>query len=439
MTANDAARGEQIGRSGKYAAAVAPQLDWPEEPPDDDAHHVGEWQPSGNGQHPPNSGADEQAEKDWRERGVEVELDRLRIRKEAQRRLDDENRPPLILPPVKGLETLLAEPDSPTRYRIDAVAPADSRIMLSAQYKAGKTTLRDNLVRTLADAEPFLGRFTVNTPSQRLVLIDDELSKDMLRRWLRDQRIVNTAAVADVIALRGRVGTLNLLDDRTRSQWAARLRDLGCDYLILDCLRPVLDALGLDEQHGAGTFAVAFDALLADAGISDSLIVHHMGHTGERSRGDSRLQDWPDATWRLVRETDDPGSPRYFTAYGRDVDVHEGRLAFDPATRRLTYAAGSRGDAKTEAAFAAVIDLLAHDEGLSKNAIERDISGDHTQRAIRDAINRAVRNGLVAVREGPRRAKLHSIASPCSECGMPVAIGEDRHQSCPSGPEGLFK
>jgi hypothetical protein len=34
--------------------------------------------------------------------------------------------------------------------------------------------------------------------------------------------------------------------------WAKALRDLGCDYLILDCLRPVLDALGLIENNEAG-------------------------------------------------------------------------------------------------------------------------------------------------------------------------------------------
>ena len=96
-----------------------------------------------------------------------------------------------------------------------------------------------------------------------------------------------------------------------RGQWARRLRDLGCDYLIFDCLRPVLDALGLDESHDAGRFLEPFDALMAEAGINDAAIAHHMGHAGERARGDSRLQDWPDATWRLVRLNDEPDSPRY--------------------------------------------------------------------------------------------------------------------------------
>jgi hypothetical protein len=74
-----------------------------------------------------------------------------------------------------------------------------------------------------------------------------------------------------------------------------------------------------------------------------------MGHSGERARGASRLRDWPDVEWRLVREKTengdvDPAAPRYFSAYGRDVDVPESRLVFDPATRHLTLEGGSRAD-----------------------------------------------------------------------------------------------
>ena len=376
---------------------------------------------------------------------IGYEMTRLRVRREANRRLDDEEHPPVILPPVKSLEMLLAEPDDEEQYRIDKVAPADARIMLNAQWKAGKTTIVDNLVRALVDNEPFLGRFTVHTPAQHLVLIDDEMSERKLRRWLRDQKITNTAAVADVITLRGKLTTFNLLDDKVRGQWATRFRDLGCDYLALDCLRPILDALGLDEKSDAGKFLVAYDALLDEAGISDSLVVQHMGHANERARGDSRLQDWPDAIWNIVRENDQPDSARFFSAYGRDVDVHEGRLSYDLATRRLTYASGSRRDADVEAAFRAVIDLLAavakndNAECLSKNQIEGDLGlSDHKQKATRAAIKVAVERELVHVETGPRNSQLHRIKHPCADCGYPVTSGRARHESCSSETEGLF-
>jgi hypothetical protein len=100
-----------------------------------------------------------------------------------------------------------------------------------------------------------------------------------------------------------------------------------------------------------------------------------------------------------------------------------------------------------------VLDFLAaftqDDSGflVSKNALESQLmTMDHTQKAIRDGIARAVKDGFVTVTEGPRRAKLHGINHPCSECGFPVASKQERHLSCPSGheerrrfAEGLFE
>jgi hypothetical protein len=429
MTDDDVERGKQIMQSGRYAGLVNGQ--YPDEPPPDD-DDVSDAQ----------SAHDEQTDDVGDvEKRIEYRMQLLRINREAQRRLDDEQHPQAVAPPVKNLPALLAEPDIPTRFLIDDVAPNDSRIILSAQYKAGKTIIVGNLLRALADVDPFLGRFQVNSVSSRIVLIDDELSENMLRRWLRDQQIVNTDAVVDVVSLRGRVSAFNLLDDRRRAEWATRLRDLRCSYLIVDCLRPVLDTLGLDEKHETGRFLVQFDALLGDADVTDALLVHHMGHEHERARGDSRLEDWPDGIWRMVREDhDDPNSPRYFSAVGRDINVPEGRLSYDSVTRRLTYADGSRHDAKTEAAKLAVITLLAKHANtdkptLSKNEIEDELRGEHTQKAIREGLTAAVGSGLVTETVGPRNAKLNRIAYPCAQCGLPVINRTERHLSCPPNAE----
>lgn len=361
----------------------------------------------------------------------------IRLDREARRLVDNEERPPIEPPPVRSLDALLAEPDSAQQYIVDRIAPANGRVMLAAQYKAGKTTLRDNLVRALADREPFLDRFDIHRPPRRIALIDTELDDDTLRRWLRDQNITNRTAVVDVIGLRGKVAALDLIDDRCRATWAERFRGLGCDYLVLDCLRPILDALGLDETRDGGRFLVAFDRLLHDAAIPAACVIHHMGHTGERSRGDSRFQDWPDAIWRLVREDDEPGSPRFLSAYGRDVDVHEGRLSFNPDTRHLAYVDGSRKDSKTEAAAPDVMAVLAENakhggEGLSGRQIESAVAAsEHSRNAIRDALKTAIYRGLVVVVDGPRRSKLHRIANPCTECGHPLTGGQNgRHMEC---------
>ncbi|CAN5303299.1 hypothetical protein BH11ACT6_BH11ACT6_53400 [soil metagenome] len=376
------------------------------------------------------------------ESAVAYRMTKLRVEREARRRVEAEERPPVTAPAVRSLDALLAEQDIPTPYRIDRLATAGGRVMLSAQFKAGKTTLVGNLLRAMADGESFLDQFEVRSPPRRIALIDTELDDNTLRRWLREQGIANRAAVADIVGLRGKVAAFNIIDSQIRAQWAARLRDIGCEYLVLDCLRPVLDALGLDEHRDAGRFLVAFDALLDEAGITDALLVQHMGHSNERARGDSRLQDWPDAIWRLVRENDDPGSPRFFSAYGRDVDVHEGRLNFDPTTRHLTYVAGSRQDSKTDAATPDIMAVLAEHaqqggQGLSGRQIEDAMAeSDHTRQALRAALKSIVALGLISVVDGPKRSKLHRITKPCQACGQPLTAGQqDQHLQCASAPK----
>ena len=420
MTANDVGRGIELSLA-HGPAEVVPDFDEipPAEPPDDIEGPPMDFDPDGY--------------------EIQERLHRLRINHEARRLLDQELHPDIEVPPIKLLTDLLAEPDDPVHYRVEHLALDGARVMLSAAYKAGKTTLVANLLRAMVDGEKFLGCFEVKIPAKRIVLIDCELDEATLRRWLREQGIVNTDAICTV-ALRGRLSSFNLLEDRCRDRWTQRLSDLGCDYLVLDCLRPVLDALNLDENRDAGKFLVPFDTMLTGAGVANACVVQHMGHTGERSRGDSRLQDWPDAIWRLVRETDEPDSARFFSAFGRDVNVAEGRLSFDQ--RRLSYTAGNRNDVKTEAAVTAVLTLLSGDalqggDGLSGSALERDLGGDHTQKAVRAAIRKLVNRGRVEVVTGARNAKLHSIAKPCVQCGLPMLTDEPQHHSCDGiGAEG---
>jgi len=363
------------------------------------------------------------------ETAVEYHLEEMRAKDEAKRRHEEQSRAEVGLPPVRNLTALLAEPDVETVYRIEGVAPAGGRVMLAAQAKSGKTHLAGNLVRSLVDGDPFLGRFCVNGQARRVVVIDTEMSENMVRRWFRDQGIVNTDRV-DVVALRGRVGAFNIINPQCRAEWAELLH--GADYLILDCLRPALDALGLDEHRDAGKFVVAFDALLAEAGITDSLVVHHMGHGGLRARGDSRLQDWPDAHWRILRAKDDqPDSDRFFTAHGRDVDVPEGRLAFDPETRRLTYGDGSRKadtrQASRDEVLGEIIEILiqriaeGNNEPMSRNDILAAAGeSNRSARTVDPALDHGVIQSVLSKTNGPRKSHLYALTNPCTVCHKPV-------------------
>lgn len=319
-------------------------------------------------------------------------------------------------PGVELLTDMLLVPDEDANYRINELLPTGGRALLAAQYKAGKTSLIANLIRSLADGSPFLGRFDIQ-PTDRVTLIDTELDKRMLRRWLREVGIVKTDKVT-TLSLRGKLSTFDLLDDDVRAYWARQIQ--GSDFIILDCLRPCLDALGLDENRDAGTFLVAFDELVAESGCSDAVMVHHMGHQNgesgdkERSRGDSRLLDWPDVLWKIVKNNEDENDDsRYFSAMGRDVNVEESRLLWNAQDRSLFIRGGSRTDVSAANAIPDVMDYLAKPEcsaGVGQNAIERAMKPfGHGRNRVRSALRQATQSAALVAAEGPNNQKLYTI------------------------------
>lgn len=379
-----------------------------------------------------------------RHQAAAQELEHLRARRTAQHLLDGEDETVAIAdrlrtlhigeqalrewkrgaagaqaPPAPILLTdLLASPDDPVRYRIEGVWPAGGRVVLAASAKTGKSTTVGNLIRSLADGDDFLDTFQVVPPTGRIILIDNELDPRQIKNWLRAQGIRNTDAVV-VFPLRGRLSTFDILDGATRKEWAQRIADLHGSVILFDCLRPLIDVLGLSEDKDAGRVLVAFDALLADSGASEGLVVHHMGHTGERSRGDTRIRDWPDAEWKLVRErTDDAeaadDAPRYFTAFGRDVAVPEARLDFEPAGRRLSLAGGNRADAKIQPVLDDILGVLAGaPSGMSERQIEAALAdSDHGRNEIRKARKLGIAKGLIGTMTGPRKALIHYLNDP---------------------------
>lgn len=356
--------------------------------------------------------------------------DEALLRMRARRAAEDLHRAELAgditVPAPTGLPDLLAEPDAPTVYRIDGLWPAGGNVVMAAAYKAGKTTTTGNLVRSLADGDPFLDTFDVTPVGDGTVgLVDFEMPRDRFRTWLRDQAIKNVDRVV-TWPLRGQAATFDVVNPAVRTTWAHQFADRGVKVLIVDCLGPILSALGRDEDNkGVGPVLDGLTALAHEAGVAELLLVHHMGHHAERSRGASRLRDWPDAEWRIVRQRDpdnptaepSPNAPRFFSAFGRDVELGEGQLVYDARNRHLSYAEGNRRETRTRAAQMAVLEFVATRPGLSGRAIEAAVlgdptAGDLTQVAIREALAAAVATSLIATVTGARRAKLHHITNP---------------------------
>lgn len=255
------------------------------------------------------------------------------------------------------------------------------------------------------------------------MVADLELDCRTLRRWLRDQGIAHTDRVR-AESFRGRLADFDILDDARRTAWATALRAWGVRVLVIDPLGPLLATYGFSEDSNTDVSMVlnAVSTLAAEAGLSEIMIVHHMGHNGERSRGASRLRGWPDAEWRLVREgaaegqEPPPDAARFFIAEGRDVAVPETRLSYDPSSRHLSVAGGSRiQHAATKWEPDVLAAVQAH-PGASGRAIE-DALASVPQRAGRQALRALVAAGKV--HRFSKGRTVHHVAS--DECDAPTA------------------
>ena len=253
---------------------------------------------------------------EYRERRIQEKVIELEIFEEAKRRVSSSAIDDLLerLQSTVALQDFLSRPTESTEWLIEGLQPMNTRVLLAAQAKAGKTTLVANLIKALADEETFLDQYPTRFHGT-VTLIDNEMNDAMLQRWLKRLNIRNPESVR-IVTLRGHEADFNILNEQVRRRWAEILS--GTDYLILDCLRPIMDALALDENREAGTFLSAFGQLLYEAEIDNSLLIHHMGHNGDRARGDSRITDWPDATWKLMIANQ--ARHRSLSAIGRDVE-----------------------------------------------------------------------------------------------------------------------
>ena len=380
-----------------------------------------------------------------RENRIAHKLDELAVTREARRRLDAAERPPITLPAVRNLTQFLDTEHDEPEYLIDRIHPYGGNILATGPYKAGKTTLRDNAIRALVDGGAFLGRYNVTRTVNRLVIIDLEMSEAQLWRWFQRSGIRNTDNVADVISLQGRGHMLDLRDDDLRRQWVDRLQTIGCDYLIVDCLRPVLDAVGLDENREASLWLQAFDRLRAEAGIRDgAMVLHHHGHGSDRGRGDSAILGWYTAEWKVTRlDKDDVSSPREFSANGRDVDEPPRALRYNEATRALALedhsvkGCGSRDRAEEDAA--AILDAAAAEPDGITTTDGRKIVGNSSRRW--DAATTLLLNrGEIRREDGRRNGKACTawkLTRPCEVCGKALRAGQEgRHLVCWNGPAG---
>lgn len=358
------------------------------------------------------AGADDDAYEDRLDfhRDVADELHRLKVRKAAQEALRAESEPPA--PPFDAgtLAEILARPADPP-MRVDGLIPWESSALLVAQRKTGKTTMLLNLARSLLTGEDFLGKFTVRPIDGIVAILNLEVSAAMLGRWADEHGIDRDRLY--LVNLRGRRNPFTHPQDRAILATDLRARDV--ESLIVDPFGRAYPGKSQNDSGEVGAWLVDLDLFArGEVGAKDLVLTAHAGWNGERTRGSSALEDWADVILTMTRDADDE-SLRFLRATGRDVEIAEDQLDFDPSTRTLSLAGtGSRKmshDAKRlDELVLAVVEQVTVTPGINGSGLGEALkcAGVSFQKGDeRKAARAAVDAGRLRIELGARNAKLY--------------------------------
>lgn len=272
----------------------------------------------------------EEEEIDEFERKVREALERIEIKTEAQARFMAKRAGDLEVPEFVTSWQAAQEVDEDIEWAIEGLIPRDAVAVLSAEKKAGKSTLVHKMIRSVWFEEKFLGSLPAHKPRGSIVLMDFELSRPQLGKWLARNGIAVTEGIY-VTSLRGRAKDFSITNPTHRARIADDLRSKNCRMLVLDPAGPYFRVLGADEQSNS-EMGIAFDAIIAlktEADIDTVVVTLHAGHGDKsRARGASVLLDIPDVLMSLQKGSNG-SSVRTFSATGRDVDVDTISFQYD--------------------------------------------------------------------------------------------------------------
>jgi RecA-family ATPase len=268
---------------------------------------------------------------------LKKEIAAARARREAKKILDiEEAAAKFKMPEYFGhLGQELELPREEVQWTIRDVFPTGANVTLTAQYKAGKTTLINSLARSLADGEKFLNYFDAPDHPGRIVIFNYEVNREQYRRWFDDVGIKNVEKVS-LYHMKG--SSIPLLVPHIQDLIVDVLKKLKTQTWILDPFAGAFTGSGDENSNSDVTvFLNILDIIKERAGVSNLVIPIHTGraqeHGIDRARGATRLDDWADVRW-LLKKTQDG---RFFSADGRDVLIEEQALAYNAESRSLTF------------------------------------------------------------------------------------------------------
>ena len=349
----------------------------------------------------------------------------------------EEHRRPKPQPDAGTLAEILSRPQS-AHWRIDGLLPASGRMLLSAMRKTGKTTASGNLHRSLLTGEPLFGRYDVTKLDGRIVALNYEVTGDTYARWMNDIGVPVDRLY--IVNLRGR---RNLLADQEgRDELVDIIRAAEGEVVTVDPFGRAYTGKSQNDTAEVTPWLVRLDEIAEQAGATELILTAHTGWDGERTRGSTALEDWPDVIVTMTRDPDTDA--RFIKAEGRDVQIDEDRLDYDPLTRRLTLSgAGSRKQVRAsdhiEHLAETVRDIVTATPGINVSGIRTALRDrdEHLQRNDANAAAKlAETNDWIRRESGPKNSWRHFpttteavVPRGTEQYPVPEVSGTDRYLS----------
>ena len=310
----------------------------------------------------------------------------------------------------RSLREAFAEPRVEVPWVFEGLQRAGHKATLTAQYKAGKTTLAANAVASLVDRRPFLGRFLPMQLDGQVIVLDYELTEADALEMYRAMGIRNDDRV-HVESLRG-LG-FSLANGVHFQQAVEMIRQYEGQYLVIDPFGRAMRGHGEENSNDhVRSFLMDVDRLVEQTDLAGVLLPVHTGRATaevgqERARGATVIDDDADVRWILTRD----GGRRFFRAEGRHgINVDEVSLDFDPATSRLAAVAGSRRDHAAMALLAPTYHFIEQNPGAGTSEIKNGVPGKDSDVAA--ALKKLVAEGNVEKTVNGKRHEHRAVKHP---------------------------
>ena len=300
--------------------------------------------------------------------------------------------------PAISLSDLLLKKIELNKWVVKDLLIRAGKVFLAAKAKAGKTTMCVALLKSLADGGMFLGRFHVEPPEGRIGYMNLELTEAQMQEWVSRQGIKNPDRI-HFWNLRGKPNPFR--STAARNNLIDEIQRLGIKTLIIDTFSKIFPGEANNNSE-VNKFLLMLDETLDKAGVEQLIMLVHAGNDAKKIRGATALTDHPDAIWYLYSDED---RNRFFSAVGRDVDVEEGQICFDPSINELEFTGAGKKATKEASSREKMLGFIIANAGQNASAVDDSVVGTKTHKIkLRKQL---IKDGLVTVRKGPNNSDLY--------------------------------